>query len=118
MKQHLPAPGAVASFAFLNGRGYEGFSYNYGENKTLDASQSLSILQHVGGNPILSVAGRTKYSPECYDGMVQWLGRGMYYAEKIGVPQMGDGERQLYEKTARRFDATRQAAGRHHTRTR
>ncbi|MFV1965010.1 MAG: hypothetical protein ACC628_06275 [Pirellulaceae bacterium] len=97
LKEHLPTPGAVASFAFLNGRGYEGYRYNYGENKTLDASQSLGILQHVGGSPILAVAGRSKYSLECYDGVVQWLGRGVYYAEKIGLPQMGDEERQLYE---------------------
>jgi hypothetical protein len=98
MKQHLPEPGAAASFAFLNDRGYEGYSYNYGENTTLDASQSLSILEHVGGNPILAVAGRSKYSPECYDALAGWLGRGLYYFEKVGLPQMSDNEQQTYEK--------------------
>jgi hypothetical protein len=98
MKQHLPTPGAVASFSFLNGRGYEGYSYNYGENTTIDASQNLSILQHVGGNPILAIAGRSKYSPECYDALAGWVGRGLYYYEKIGLPQMGENERQMYEQ--------------------
>ena len=104
IKRHLPKPGAAASFAFLTERGYEGFSYDWGEHPAADASQQLSILQHVGGNPILFVAGRSRWSPQCYDALAKYATRALYYAEKIGLGKLSVDEREQYAKVKKELE--------------
>lgn len=98
IKKAIPQSGAVSGFSFLSDRGTEGFSYNWGENKSLDGSKPLSILDHVGGDPLLVFAARGKYSPESYDTFAKWVERIYYYGDKIGAEQFGEEERALYEK--------------------
>ena len=98
LKEAIPTPGAATSIAFTTARGYEGYSYNWGENKTLDASQPLTILDHVGGDPILLFAGRRKYSPDTYEAISKWIGRAIYYGEAIGVERLGAKEREFYQR--------------------
>jgi len=97
LKQFIPEPGAAMGFNFLNGRGIEGYSYNWSENLTLDASQKLSILDHLGGDPLCFAAGRAKKSPENYALLVKWLKRGFAYWEALGVPQLEDDQRAMYD---------------------
>jgi hypothetical protein len=54
----------------------------------MDDSKRLTLLDHVGGNPVLAVIARSKYSPEQYDGLVKWLKKGYGYFEEFGLPQM------------------------------
>ena len=86
MGAHLPEPGAHSSVEFMTQRGYEQFSFDWSENRTLDASQKLTILEHVGGNPIFVLAGRGRWSPECYDAVAKWLGRAVYYGNLVATP--------------------------------
>lgn len=97
LKAAIPEAGAVSGFSFLSDRGVEGYSHNWGENKMLDGSKSLDILKHVGGDPLFVFAGRGVYSPESYDTFSEWVGRGLYYGEKIALQQLGDEEREFYE---------------------
>lgn len=97
LKQFIPEPGAAVGFRFLNGRGVEGYRYNWQENLTLDASKKLTILEHLGGTPLCFVAGRAKKSPENYALLVKWLKRGFAYWEALGVPQLEDDQRAMYE---------------------
>jgi hypothetical protein len=48
-----------------------------------DSSKPLTILDHVGGNPTLFVAARSKESPEDYEAMVSGLKRIAQRVEKI-----------------------------------
>ncbi|MEX2286233.1 MAG: hypothetical protein WD648_04030 [Planctomycetaceae bacterium] len=96
MQPLIPEPGAQMGFTFLNGRGYEGYSYDWGENKFLDGSQKLSLLDHVGGDPVMFYAGRTKHSPEQYNLMVRILKRVYYYLDKYAVIKVADDNLERY----------------------
>jgi len=98
LKNAIPQVGASSSILFLNDHGYEGFSYSWTEHNWSDGSQPLTILEHVGGDPILVLAGRGKYAPEAYDWLSHWCGRILYYAEKISVERLGDEEREFFDK--------------------
>lgn len=97
IKSVIPRAGAVSGVGFLTDQGYEGYAYDWGENKSLDGSKPLTILNHVGGDPLFFAAGRAKYAPENYDTASKWLGRILYYAEKIGVERLGPNEREFYD---------------------
>lgn len=98
IKSAVPRVGAVSGVSFQSPRGLEGFSYNWGDNQSLDSSKPLTILNHVGGDPLLVFAARGKYSPESYDKVSQWFGKILYYAEKIAVEQLGEAEREFFNK--------------------
>lgn len=93
---YIPEPGAVASIAFLNDTGTESFTYNWGTNPIIDGSQVLSLLNHVGSDPLVACASRGKYSPESYATLVKWLKKAHGYFEDFGLPQMEEEERDKY----------------------
>jgi hypothetical protein len=97
----IPEPGASASFSFLTPRGYESYSYNWTQNKTIDDSKRLALLDHVGGNPVLAAVGRSKYSPQQYDMLVKWLVKGYGYFEQFGLAHMPAEEREKFEQVAK-----------------
>jgi hypothetical protein len=62
VKQFFPEVGATLDFCFLNGNGQERYAYDWGQHPTMDGSQPLTILDHVGGKPLLFAACRTRRS--------------------------------------------------------
>lgn len=103
LKSFIPKLGAVSSFSFLTDRGFEGYSYNWGENKALEASQKLDILNHVGGNPIGFFAVRGKYSPDAYEWFVKWVRKAFNHGEKIAQQKTSDEDWKKYEQARDRF---------------
>jgi hypothetical protein len=60
-----PEPGALLHWQYLTPDGYESFSYDYGGgDKALDGSQQLTILEHVGDEPLIVFAARHKGQSE------------------------------------------------------
>ncbi len=57
MKKNMPDLGASLSFSFLSERGYESFDYQHGKFPELDGSKPLTLLNHVGSDPVLAVVG-------------------------------------------------------------
>jgi hypothetical protein len=98
LKKHVPEPGAMVSVNFLTSRGYEGYGYSWAKNTTVDASQPLTVLKHLGGSPIFAAAVRGKQDPRCYDAISECASRIMYYVEKIGMKDVSDEERELFTK--------------------
>lgn len=98
LKKAMPKPGAALSFTFLSPRGYEGFAYNWGDHSRVDASKPLTILDHVGQNPILFIASREKSSPEDFQLLSKWAAKGLYYFEQIGLKELDENERETYQK--------------------
>ncbi len=98
LKQWLPGPGATTRVVFTSDRGYEGYEYRWGEKKGIDATKPLTILEHVGGDPILLLAGRREYSPESYEAFSKWIGRAIYYGETLGLDKLGASEREFYQR--------------------
>ncbi|MDP7014955.1 MAG: hypothetical protein QGG36_04115, partial [Pirellulaceae bacterium] len=94
-KSLIPEPGAAASYSYFSERGIEGISHNWSENKTLDASQELSLLNHVGGSPIFFAVGRSKPVDGWYDALVHAGKRGLYYFEQFAESELSNDERQI-----------------------
>ena len=84
------------SYSFLTSHGYESFAYNWTQNLTLDDSKPLTLLEHVGGSPLLAAVSRTKYSPQEYDMLVKWLKKGYGYFEDVAVPQMDQEDQEKF----------------------
>lgn len=93
--------GATLRFSFRTPRGYEGYWYDWSETFQLDGSQPLTVLSHVGGDPLGFLAVRRRVTVEDYDQTVKWLRRAVYYFEKIGFKQM-DARRQAAYADLRR----------------
>jgi hypothetical protein len=98
LKKVLPKPGANMSFSFLTDRGVEGYGYDWGEDKVYDGSKPLSLLDHVGGNPLLAYVARGKYRPEDYQLVQKWVKKGYQYFEEFGVPSMDDDAQETFKK--------------------
>ena len=86
------------AFSFMTPEGFEGFSYDWGEHPTLDGSKPLTLLQHVGGDPILAIVGRGKVSASGWNTFVKWVNVGYGYFEDLAVPQMPPKEREVYNQ--------------------
>ena len=86
------------AFTFMTPEGFEGFSYDWGEHPTLDGSKPLTLLQHVGGDPILAIVGRGKVSASGWNTFVKWVNVGYGYFEDFAVPQMPPKEREVYNQ--------------------
>lgn len=100
LKEFLPEPGATMQFSFMVPDGYQTYTYNWTENLLWDSSKPLTILNHVGGAPILAAAFRAQYAPQHFDKAVQWVKAGFTYFEELAVPRMADNDRRQYERFA------------------
>ena len=75
-------PGAHVSYSFLNAEGIEGFTYDWSENRSLDDSQPLTVLQHVGPDPALVFAAHENTNSAAeYAFARKWAGKLWDYAE-------------------------------------
>lgn len=89
----LPEPGAIAATTFSTDRGYETYKYNWGEMpSTMDGSQKLSLIDHVGADSLGWFVTRGKQSPEGYEELVDWCQRGFAHFETIAERQMPESE--------------------------
>jgi hypothetical protein len=98
LKKYIPETGASLSFSFLTEQGQEGYAYDWSEIGRNDASQSLPILNHVGGNPILAMVGRSKVGLEDYDTLVKWIKVAHDYAEIWILAKLDDTQKEQYQK--------------------
>ncbi|MEN6449144.1 MAG: hypothetical protein ABFC96_01510 [Thermoguttaceae bacterium] len=99
MKSLMPQAGAESSVSFLTDRGVEAYGYTWGDHGLIDASKPLSLLQHVGGNPLLGIVARQKPSMENYDMLVKWLKTGYGYFRDFGLPAIKKQDPKEFEKT-------------------
>jgi hypothetical protein len=103
LKKNLPSAGASVAFSFLSERGYEGFDYNHGDFPEMDASKPLTLLEHVGGDPILAVVGRSKGALESYQTMSKWLKVAFGHAEPLLVEKLDNDQKEKYEQVRKLF---------------
>jgi hypothetical protein len=98
LKDNVPEAGAAMSFGFLTKRGTENFEYNWSEHPTVDGSKPLTLLNHVGGNPIFAAVARAKYSPDAYPKLVKWLRTGWTYVDELVVPQLDGDQKEKFQR--------------------
>jgi hypothetical protein len=100
LKAAVARPGPMLEFSFLTKDGFEGYNYSWSENLTLDGSQPLTLLEHVGGSPILFVVARGKTSPQDYELAVKWLRKLYRYFDQFALAQLGEGQRKKFREFA------------------
>jgi hypothetical protein len=98
LKTLVPKVGAMMALSFLTDRGIEGYQYSWGGHRSLDGSQPLGLLQHVGGNPLLGVVARNRVNVADYDMFVKWAKVGYGYFKEFALPTMPAKDREKAEK--------------------
>lgn len=94
IKKNLTAPSASLSFSYLTPRGYESYDYQYGEFPDRDSSQALTLLNHVGRDPILAIVGRSKGRLQRYQTLSKWLQIAYGHLEAVVLEQLDEAEKQ------------------------
>lgn len=87
LARYMPEPGDVSAVIYLTGRGYEAFQYSDSKRPMMDSSKPLTILSHVGGNPMVIVASRSKQNIQDYEQVISWLRQTAGHLEKIAEEQ-------------------------------
>ncbi len=100
IKRYVPEIGSSMSFSFLTDRGLEGYAYDWSENLFADSSKPLTLLDHVGGNPLAAFVVRGKYDPAQWDLVVKWAQIGYGYFQEFALPEMPADQRATYDQAA------------------
>jgi hypothetical protein len=98
------ARGATLRFSLLTPHGYEGYYYDWSQYDRLDGDAPLTVLNHLGGEPLGFFALRRNFTVEDYDQWVKWLKRGAYYFDKIGLNEMTPENRALFLELRRQLE--------------
>jgi hypothetical protein len=98
LKTEKTEAGAAASFAFLTERGYEGYAYNYGKHPEVDGSKALTLLDHLGGDPLLAAVGRGKTSIEGYEAFAKGIQILYGHADEAAKAKLTGDEKEQYLK--------------------
>jgi hypothetical protein len=95
--RNLPAAGAGVSFSFLTSQGTESYDYDYSTRPGgLDGSKPLSLLEHVGGSPILCFVARTKTNPEAYKAFSKSISVLYGHVEEAVFTKIDDDQKEQY----------------------
>lgn len=89
-------PGATMGFTYLTDDGYESYTYHSSESIGLVGTQTLTLLQHVGGMPLAFAVARAEYHPEDYQLFAKTVERVYHYADTIAQSKLDDGQRMIY----------------------
>ena len=66
MKKFIPELGANLNYAFLTSKGQEAYLIEYGKFPGLPSPKPLTLLEHLGGSPVLAAVFRTDADLENY----------------------------------------------------
>ena len=98
LKKFIPEQGAEVSFSFMTEAGSESYTYDHGEALHLDGSKPLTLLEHLGGNPLFAVVGRSKNSGEGYAFLTKWVKVAFAHGEDIFVEKLGKEDKDKYQE--------------------
>jgi hypothetical protein len=98
LAKYMPEAGDTTAIAFLTARGYEAFQYTAAKRPMMESAKPLTILSHVGGNPLLLIASRSRNGVEDYSQLVTWLKRIAGHAEKIAEKKADAAEWAKYQE--------------------
>jgi hypothetical protein len=103
LQAYIPDAGAVLSFGFLTARGMESYAYDWSQNLVTDGSKPLTLLNHVGGDPVLAVVTRGKSQPDAYPKMVKLLTLVYGWGEEVLLPKATPEQKQQYAQVKKIF---------------
>lgn len=71
LKKYLPELGASLSYSFRNDKGHESYLFDYGKYPNQAQPKPLTLLEHLGGSPLIAAVGRADFSLESYQQMTR-----------------------------------------------
>ncbi len=95
--------GAAMSFSFLTDRGFEGYSFDHSKHGGIDGSKPLTLLDHLGGNPLMAVLVRGQGSVEDYEKAVKFLVKAYETADEIALDKLKGDDKERYAKAKKDF---------------
>jgi hypothetical protein len=98
------ARGATLRYSHLTPHGYEGRLYDWSQYDRLNGDEPLTVLNHLGGEPLGFFAMRRDWTVDDYEQGVQWLRRGVHYFEKIGLEEMTPERQAAYARMRRQLE--------------
>lgn len=90
VQKQIPAAGAMLSATTFSPHGFDTVSFNWTKSPQLDSSQPLTLLDHIGGDPICYAVAREKQDPQQYEMMVKWLGKIDGYLSQLAEQEEGE----------------------------
>jgi hypothetical protein len=69
----IKKPGAEASFSFRTSQGWETFAYDFTEPDKKQTARPLTLMNHLGGDPLMAAVWRSDTTVEGYRDFVKWL---------------------------------------------
>jgi hypothetical protein len=87
----LVKPEATLDYSIRTQNGWETFAYDYTPVDGV-STKPLTILNHLGGRPVLALASRTDYQLKDHQSMVKWISKFAGYAEAITREKIPDSE--------------------------
>jgi hypothetical protein len=109
-KATLAVPGASSGVSLLTPRGVETLAFDFAPRKG-PAPAELTVLDHLGGSPVLAVAGVGPIDMSTYRRIVHWTGVLAGYADEFLPDRLGEDGAERYRAAmkalrplAKRFD--------------
>ncbi|MFO0846718.1 MAG: hypothetical protein U0797_30875, partial [Gemmataceae bacterium] len=95
-----PRYGAQLAYSYLTPTGYEGYTYNYGNQDALKGV-SLRLGDHFGGRPIFAAAFGCKATGEGYRSLVKWAKVAYGHGEAVFLDSTAPDEaKEIYKKVS------------------
>lgn len=101
--ERIPKMKAWLSFSFMTPNGYEGYSWVWASDFPLDGGKPLSVLSHVGGNPVAVAVSRITSDPSLVPMLRTACTDGWKLFTKYATPEMSDEELEKFETFSKRF---------------
>ncbi len=95
---HQPTFGAMVDFRFMTAKGHTRFTQSWSRDPLLDGTQPLSVLEHVGGKPLILAASRQQTHPEDYEALVKALVKIDGYVTELYIPTLDEDEKIIYDE--------------------
>ncbi|MDB5312575.1 MAG: hypothetical protein JWO38_6777 [Gemmataceae bacterium] len=95
----LTKPGAAVNFSVRTARGWETFDYDY-TTPGPGEPRPLTLLNHLGGDPLLAAVWRSGTTVEDYRAFAKWVAVFAGHAETIALAKVPDAEETI--KTVRK----------------
>jgi hypothetical protein len=102
LKGYVPKVGARFAFDFLTDDGIEGYSYDYSDHAALKGVK-FTLLDHLGGNPVLALGGAHRSDPKGYDTFAKWVKVAYGHADDILTDKLPPEAKDKYEEFKKVF---------------
>jgi len=90
-KEYVAKAGASVSFSFRTSRGWESYAHDY-TPPAPGKPRPLTLLNHLGGDPLMAAVWRSRTTVEDYRGLVKWVGIFAGHAENVAIAKSPDAE--------------------------